>query len=372
MRLLVIDTNSVRAAEQSKAAALCACGHRVTLLVPTHFKENYQRLRAHRPACPPFRLVLAPMLGKPPNRCLFWQGLGPAARPVPDAILVLADENFWLTSQALLWREIFCPGSVFVCHSWQNLDFDCRRHPQPSRLLYELDTFLERRVFRRAHAIIARNHEAMEVLRRRGYSGRLVHVPWAVDTRLFRPRPRENGLPYTIGYVGRFVEEKGIMDLMKASQQMQAPHRLLLVGAGPLEPNLKKMATPKVSNPVDILPIQAHQQMPELYQKMDVLVLPSRSGRHWKEQFGRTLAEAMACEVAVVGSRSGAIPEVIGPAGRTFPEGDSGALAATLDRLADPEARLPLGRMGLSRARERFSWAAWALRTTQLLEELAH
>ncbi|MGD8564549.1 MAG: glycosyltransferase family 4 protein, partial [Desulfarculaceae bacterium] len=164
MHLLLIDTNSVRAAEQSKAAALCACGHRVTLLAPSHFKENYQRLPAHRPVCPPFRLVLAPMLGKPPNRCLFWRGLGPAARPVPDAILVLADENFWLTSQALLWWEIFCPGSVFVCHSWQNLDFDCRNHPQPSRLLYGLDTFWERQVFRRAHAIIARNHEAMGVL----------------------------------------------------------------------------------------------------------------------------------------------------------------------------------------------------------------
>jgi len=38
---------------------------------------------------------------------------------------------------------------------------------------------------------------------------------------------------------------------------------------------------------------------------MDLLVLPSRASSYWKEQLGRVLVEAMACEVPVIGSDSG-------------------------------------------------------------------
>lgn len=50
------------------------------------------------------------------------------------------------------------------------------------------------------------------------------------------------------------------------------------------------------------------EAMPAFYQQLDVLVLPSRTLAHWKEQFGRVLTEAMACAVAVIGSDSGEIP----------------------------------------------------------------
>ena len=55
-------------------------------------------------------------------------------------------------------------------------------------------------------------------------------------------------------------------------------------------------------------------------------MLPSLTRPNWKEQFGRVLIEAMASGVPVIGSDSGAIPDVIGQAGLIFPEGDfSGA-----------------------------------------------
>ena len=53
-----------------------------------------------------------------------------------------------------------------------------------------------------------------------------------------------------------------------------------------------------------------------------VTILPDH-----REQFGRVLIEAMAAGVAVVGSSSGAIPEVIGDAGLVVPERDPAALA---------------------------------------------
>ena len=69
-------------------------------------------------------------------------------------------------------------------------------------------------------------------------------------------------------------------------------------------------------------------------------MLASRTRPNWKEQFGRVLVEAMASGVVAVGSDSGEIPHVIGPAGLTFPEGDAAALADALRRLqADPALR---------------------------------
>lgn len=370
MRLLLVDTNSVRPAEQTKAAALAACGARVTLLAPTHFTENYQKIRAQRPTSPPYRLVLGPMLGKPPNRCFFTGSVREAFCPRPDAILVLADENFWLTGQCLAGRGLWAPRAPFVCHSWRNVHFDRRFFPQPHRVLYEMDTWLERRVFKRSSAIVVRNREATEVLRRRGYKGPSVYIPWAVDTHFFQPQRSLEERPYTVGFVGRYLKWKAIDDLFNASRLMKAPHRLLLVGGGPLEGHLRTEAAKLGPGRVEFLPTVPHKDLPAIYGQMDVLVLPSRTLGPDKEQFGRVLAEAMSCQTAVVGSDSGGIPDVIGKAGRVFPEGDVRALADILDEMADPDLRGRLAAAGQRRAREQFSWAAWAVMTLKLMEDL--
>jgi glycosyltransferase involved in cell wall biosynthesis len=96
--------------------------------------------------------------------------------------------------------------------------------------------------------------------------------------------------------------------------------------------------------------------MPQFYQTADVLVLPSRPRPNWTEQFGRVLTEAMASEVAVVGSNVGEIPHVIGNAGTVFPEGDAVALADVLNRLVSvPAVRRDLGARGRARVLSHFT-----------------
>jgi glycosyltransferase involved in cell wall biosynthesis len=91
----------------------------------------------------------------------------------------------------------------------------------------------------------------------------------------------------------------------------------------------------------------ASLEAPRWLAALDCLVLPSRTTAHWKEQFGRVLIEAMACGVPVVGSSSGAIPTVIGDAGRVFPEGDFAALGRELTALSlDGALRSELGGRG--------------------------
>jgi glycosyltransferase involved in cell wall biosynthesis len=89
---------------------------------------------------------------------------------------------------------------------------------------------------------------------------------------------------------------------------------------------------------------------------MDVLALPSLTTPRWKEQFGRVLIEAQACGVPVVGSDSGAIPEVIGKSGLLFPEGDAPKLAGELKRLAgSPGLRKSLGPKGRNQVLSRYT-----------------
>ena len=77
--------------------------------------------------------------------------------------------------------------------------------------------------------------------------------------------------------------------------------------------------------------------MPAYMNAADIVVLPSLSMPKWKEQYGRVLPEAMACGKLVVGSNSGAIPELVAAHGRIFPEGGVGALIAVLRELLGTE-----------------------------------
>ena len=60
----------------------------------------------------------------------------------------------------------------------------------------------------------------------------------------------------------------------------------------------------------------------------------------WEEQFGRILVEAMAEATVTVGSRTGAIPDVVGSEDLLFDENNHHQLAAILERLAMDESAL--------------------------------
>jgi L-malate glycosyltransferase len=88
-----------------------------------------------------------------------------------------------------------------------------------------------------------------------------------------------------------------------------------------------------------------------------------------EEGFGIPAAEAMGCELAVVASDAGGLPEVVehGVTGLVVPRGNSDALAQAIgDLLADPQRRSAMGRAGRARALRLFDWD----RTAQQFEEL--
>jgi glycosyltransferase involved in cell wall biosynthesis len=110
-------------------------------------------------------------------------------------------------------------------------------------------------------------------------------------------------------------------------------------------------------------------ELPPYYRAAAVSVIPSL-----EEGFGIPAAEAMGCEVAVVASDAGGLPEVVenGVTGLVVPRGDSTALAQAIGSLlADPERRRAMGQAGRMRALKLFDWDRSAEQFEQIYREVA-
>jgi glycosyltransferase involved in cell wall biosynthesis len=146
---------------------------------------------------------------------------------------------------------------------------------------------------------------------------------------------------------------------------------LTIVGEGPERERLERVASAhRLAARVRWAGGLPPERIARLWPELDVLVLPSRTLATWTEPVAQVLMEAMAHEVAVIGSDSGVIPEVIGDAGVVVPAGDAGALAAALGRLAAAAVRRPLVQAGRARVMQRFSDDAVAEATIRFWGEI--
>lgn len=249
---------------------------------------------------------------------------------------------------------------------------------------------LEKYNLSHSHGIICGNQDGAEVLQQKGYHGPIKVMPQlGVDESLFTPycqpelAAKLGILPneFVVGFVGRFVQEKGLLTLLQALISIKnKPWKLLLLGRGELHTELLKLAAVNnIQERVIIIESVAHNVVPQYINLMNTLVLPSETTYKfktltaigWKEQFGHVLIEAMACKVPVIGSSSGEIPHVIGDAGLVFPEEDFQALANCLTQLIDqPELAQKLGAMGYEKAMNKYTNKALAKQQLAFYKEL--
>jgi glycosyltransferase involved in cell wall biosynthesis len=200
-----------------------------------------------------------------------------------------------------------------------------------------------------------------------------------VDTSLFRPLDRaackrELGIPgFLVGYVGRLVEEKGLMDLIDALPHCPPDVNCIFLGSGPCQSQLANRARElNLASRVHFLPARPLEQLPAVMNALDLFVLPSRTTSSWKEQFGRVIIEAHACQTPVLGSNSGAIPDVIASGGLVFPERDPRALAGCITTLhADPNKLLDLGRHGRKQVEDDYTWQRIAVKMRAVYDRVA-
>ncbi len=289
-------------------------------------------------------------------------------------------------SRALAYTQMIALNQLLGLKA-KNLFFTWWNLPYELKLPISL---LEKYNLNHSHGIISGNQDGAEVLRQRGYTGVIKVMPQlGIDESLFTPKAQPElaaklGIEkedFVVGFVGRFVQEKGLLTLLQALATLKnKPWKLLLLGRGELQSELMKIAAENnIKKRLILIESVPHNEVASYINLMSTLVLPSETtykfktltSAGWKEQFGHVLIEAMACQVPVIGSDSGEIPYVIGDAGLVFPEGDVQALANCLVQLMDkPDFAHNLGEMGYRKAMIQYTNKALAKQQLEFYQEL--
>ena len=236
-------------------------------------------------------------------------------------------------------------------------------------------TRMQARVARRLERVITVSEAAREdVVREFGVaSSSIACIHNGVDTDLFRPLPEVAKVP------GRVVTTsssdlplKGLVFLIEALAKLRTEREAELVVVG------KRPARGPVAHAIDRYALGDAIRfvagldvidLVHLYATAEVACVPSIY-----EGFSLPAIETMACEVPLVATRAGALPEVVGRDGDAallVPPSDAGELATALARaLDDSELRARLGARGRRRVLERFTWRAAAEATVEAYREV--
>ena len=284
-----------------------------------------------------------------------------------DPHSVVGFETTWLASA-------LCPRAALSYFLWDNIN---RKPPFP---LGAIKRALTRFGLSRARLVVCGNCDGQALLAAKGYHGASEVIPQigldvdrVADRADHRSACSTDGVP-TIGFFGRLVAEKGVLDLLNALQRlMDRQWRLVVAGDGPLRLHLETTWQPQFGGRLVLLGPISHADVQAHLSQVDVFVLPSYSMPEWKEQFGITLVQAMLAGCACIGSTCGAIPEVLDGHGVIFPERDVSALAAALRLLLEtPHERQRLGAEARDFAANRYSNEAVARSYLRAFEAIAN
>lgn len=368
MRVLMISKALVSGTSQRKLEELAKCpGCELTLVTPPYWQsDDGSKQMLERLYTSGYRMIVTPLTFNGNFHLHYYPRLGSIMREVRPEIVHIDEEpyNFATFHAMRLARAVKARALFFT---WQNL---YRSYPPPFRQM-------ELYNYRRAAVALAGNREAAEVLRSKDYRGPIRILPqFGFDTDIYRrsePRPsRTAGDPFTLGFLGRLVENKGLPTMIEALTHLPDYCRAVFIGHGPMKSVLEEQAARLgVTDRVVFKPGVPTYEVPRELAQLDVLVLPSLTRPNWKEQFGRVLCEAMACETPVIGSDSGEIPYVIADAGLVFPEGDAEALSERVQQLLDnPQLYAQLAQKGRQRVLENYTQESIARQTFEVYREM--
>jgi glycosyltransferase involved in cell wall biosynthesis len=200
--------------------------------------------------------------------------------------------------------------------------------------------------------------------------GRFSVIPLGVDTDVFRPRgERVRGRIVAVASADHPL--KGVAHLLDAVAKLRVDHEIDLQLVSALAPGGATARRIEQLGLADCLTLSkglSDDELAALMASAEVVAVPSLY-----EGFSLPTVEALACGTAVVASRAGALPEVVGTDGDCallVPPGDVEALVTALRRLLDSAAdRQRLGAAGRARALERFSWRSVAEATVAVYRE---
>jgi glycosyltransferase involved in cell wall biosynthesis len=258
-------------------------------------------------------------------------------------------------------------GDVYV-NPEQGYDFPTRWYVRPAL----------RWTLRHAGALTAITEDCRQHALRAGAPAEHIRLVFN-GTDLRRFSPGENGRgdspfgPHMIFACRQLFPRKGIRFLLEAGAELKPEFpdlKIVVAGDGFERPELAKLAIDLgIAGDVTFLGWVPNADLPPYYRAAAVSVIPSL-----EEGFGIPAAEAMGCEVAVVASDAGGLPEVVenGVTGLVVPRGNSKALAQAIRALLeDPQRRRRMGQAGRARALRLFDWDRSAEQFEEIYREIA-
>ena len=194
-------------------------------------------------------------------------------------------------------------------------------------------------------------------------------VPNGIDIERFTPDgPTTNRIKHdgpVVLFVGRLVEGKRpqlAVEAVKRLREERPDVKLYICGEGPLRAELDEIA----EDGVEFLGHVSYDEMPEVYRRADVLVLPSRA-----EGLPRTVLEAMASRTPVITSDLPNIREVVTRSGLTIEETDPDAWRDAIQQLLSERTSADdLGASGYELVTENHSWSETVRLTTDSLRRI--
>lgn len=370
--LLISHTCQSKAEGQPKAECMASSGGlELMVLAPERFNHFGVWREAEHPDAPSFKFatqrVSLPWVGPAQNYLHWYPRLRQLLLDFKPDIIDLWQEPWAAVSAHCCWlRNQILPKAKIIMESEQNM---LKRFPQPF-------SWFEKYTIRNADYAVGRSSAVLDVLRAKGFTGPARRVGNAVDATLFKPIDRiacRNALGlsgFVAGYVGRLVERKGLMDLINALAFCPSHVNVVFAGSGDYRAAIEQRAnTLGLQERVRFLGPHRLEELPQIMNALDVLVLPSRTVPSWMEQFGRVIIEAQACETPVIGSDSGAIPEVVGNGGIVFRERDARSLASAITKCAaNSEWVRRMGRIGRQQVEREFTWQKVAAQMREIYE----
>lgn len=229
-----------------------------------------------------------------------------------------------------------------------------------------ISNYLTRFTLSKASIVLSTSH----IMAKEGkkYTSKNIEVtPFGVDLNSFTPKKDNIKIQRTnnklvIGIVKFIGEKYGISYLVKAfkivSEKIKDQElELLIVGDGPQRKEIQDLVKElKLEHVTTFTGLVPHNQIVPYYQKIDIAVFPSICN---SESFGVSVIEAGACEIPVIVSDVGGLPEVVdeGVTGLIFPKKNIEKLASALESLVnDKTKRKEMGHSARKRISHFYNW----------------
>ncbi|HXT85224.1 MAG TPA: glycosyltransferase family 4 protein [Verrucomicrobiae bacterium] len=201
----------------------------------------------------------------------------------------------------VFWGKVFRKKVILTTHSLY--------HFPKKGMYYEFAKW----IFTNADLTICLSDQSVEEIRSLGIpASKVKRFTYWVDLDIFSPMNKEKikgelGFRkiFTVLFVGRLIEIKGVMELLKASKELPDGIRILIAGDGPLHDEIENEA--KKNTRISFIGSIENHKLPYFYNAADVVIIPSIH----EEGFGRVILESLACGTPVIGASRGAIPEAM-------------------------------------------------------------